>query len=112
MCLPKRIQKIVGSSPDADFYNTDGYMRHTDVIYPGSYIRNIHNKKGTYNVENINVNLRYYSSVFEKQNKYFIKSLKALKTVLKFLLMRIINLVLQSLNTDESEKRQVIFQLC
>lgn len=47
---PERIQNIVDSSPEADFYCTDGYI---DVIYSGKHIKNAHDKSNTFTVGGI-----------------------------------------------------------
>ncbi len=45
----ERIQQIVDSSPDAEYYFTDGYNGYVDVVYTGKHIRNIHDKSYTHN---------------------------------------------------------------
>jgi hypothetical protein len=44
---PERIQHIVDNAPEAKTYCTDGWSGYRDVVYPGQYIRNVHNKKDT-----------------------------------------------------------------
>lgn len=45
---PMRIQKIVDNAPWADIYCSDGWNGYMDVIYPGTYIRNVHDKSNTF----------------------------------------------------------------
>lgn len=52
---PERIQKIVDSDPEADYYCTNGYLGYVDIAYPGKHIRNVHDKSNTFTVEGINV---------------------------------------------------------
>lgn len=47
----QRIQKIVDSGPEAEYYCTDGYWGYVDIVYPGKHIRNIHDKSDTFTVE-------------------------------------------------------------
>lgn len=78
---PERIQKIVDSSPEADFYYTDGYWGYIDVVYPGEHIRNVHDKKDTHNVESINADLRHYIPVLARRSRCFARSPETLKAV-------------------------------
>ena len=78
---PERIQKIVDSSPETDFYCTDGYTGYVDVVYPGEHIRNVHNKKDTHNVESVNADLRHYIPVLARRSRCFPRSLETLKAV-------------------------------
>ena len=41
----ERIQGIVDGAPPAKKYCSDGYLGYLDVVYPGKYVRNVHNKK-------------------------------------------------------------------
>lgn len=67
----ERIQNIVDSVPEADFYYTDGYLGYIDVVYPGKHIRNVRDKKDTHNVESINADLRYYIPVLARRSRCF-----------------------------------------
>lgn len=78
---PERIQKIVDSSPKANFYYTDGYTGYVDIVYPGEHIRNVHDKKDTHNVESVNADLRHYIPVLARRSRCFARSLKTLKAV-------------------------------
>lgn len=78
---PERIQKIIDSSPDADYYFTDGYNGYVDVVYPGKHIRNIRDKSDTHNVESINADLRHYIPVLARRSRCFSRKLETLKAV-------------------------------
>ena len=67
----ERIQNIVDSSPEADFYFTDGYLGYVDVFYPGKHIRNVRDKKDTHNVESINADLRHYIPILARRSRCF-----------------------------------------
>ncbi|MGN0650266.1 MAG: hypothetical protein ACI4KM_07505 [Oscillospiraceae bacterium] len=63
---PERIQKIVDSAPEAEYYCTDGYWGYVDIAYPGKHIRNIHDKSNTFTVEGINADIIYHRSLWLK----------------------------------------------
>lgn len=77
----ERIQNIVDSSADADFYYTDGYWGYIDVAYPGKHIRNIRDKKDTHNVESINADLRHYIPILARRSRCFARKIETLKAV-------------------------------
>ena len=77
----ERIQKIVDSSPKANFYYTDGYQGYIDVIYPGKHIRNVRDKKDTHNVESINADLRHYIPVLARRSRCFARKIETLFAV-------------------------------
>ena len=74
----ERIQKIVDSSPEADFYYTDGYFGYMDVVFSGSHIRNLRYKKDTHNVESINADLRHYIPVLARKSRCFSRKIETL----------------------------------
>lgn len=77
----ERIQNIVDSSPEADFYYTDGYLGYIDVVYPGKHIRNIRDKKDTHNVESINADLRHYIPILARKSRCFARKIETLYAV-------------------------------
>ena len=77
----ERIQNIVDSSPEADFYFTDGYLGYVDVVYPGKHIRNVRDKKDTHNVESINADLRHYIPILARRSRCFARKLDTLYAV-------------------------------
>ena len=77
----ERIQKIVDSSPETDFYYTDGYFGYIDVVYPGKHIRNVRDKKDTHNVESINADLRHYIPVLARRRRCFARKIETLYAV-------------------------------
>ena len=77
----ERIQSIVDSSPEADFYYTDGYLGYIDVVYPGKHIRNVRDKKDTHNVESINADLRHYIPVLARRSRCFSRNIETLYAV-------------------------------
>lgn len=78
-----RIQKIVDNSPTADKYCTDGWLGYVDVVYPGKFVRNIHNKNDTFTVEGINADLRHYIPILRRRSRCFPRKLETLRNVLK-----------------------------
>lgn len=78
---PERIQKIVDSSPEADFYYTDGYLGYIDVVYLGKHVRNIRDKKDTHNVESINADLRHYIPILARKSRCFARKIETLYAV-------------------------------
>lgn len=77
----ERIQNIVDSSSDADFYFTDGYLGYVDVVYPGKHIRNVRDKKDTHNVESVNADLRHYIPILARRSRCFARKLDTLYAV-------------------------------
>lgn len=80
---PLRIQRIVDSGPEADFYCTDGYYGYVDVVYPGKHIRNVNNKNDTCTVEGINADIRHYIPVLRRRSRCFPRKLETLQAVLE-----------------------------
>ncbi len=80
---PERIQAIVDSSPPAEQYYSDGYRGYTNIVYPGRYKQNIHNKNDTFTVESVNSDLRHYIPVLARRSKCFARKLDTLKAVLE-----------------------------
>ena len=80
---PARIQSIVDSAPDAENYCTDGWIGYVDVIYPGSHIRNVHNKNDTFTVESINADLRHYIPILARRSRCFARSIDTLRAVME-----------------------------
>ena len=78
----ERIQKIVDSAPDANYYCTDGYLGYIDVIYPGRHIHNVHNKNDTFTVEGINADIRHYIPVLARRSRCFCRKIETLDAVL------------------------------
>ena len=80
---PERIQNIVDNAPSAEQYCTDGYLGYIDIVYPGTHIRNICNKKDTFTVEGINADLRHYIPILARRSRCFPRKLETLKAVLE-----------------------------
>ena len=80
---PIRIQKIVDNAPWADTYCTDGWTGYMDVIYPGTYIRNVHDKSNTFTVEGVNADLRHYIPLLRRRSRCFPRKLETLRAVLE-----------------------------
>ena len=78
---PERLQNIVDSSPEAEYYCTDGYTGYIDVVYPGKHIRNVHDKSNTFTVEGINADLRHYIPFLARRSRCFPRSPETLKAV-------------------------------
>ena len=78
---PERIQGVVDSAPPADKYCTDGYLGYIDVVYPGEYIRNVHNKNDTFSVESVNADLRNYMRVLARRSRCFCRNIETLEAV-------------------------------
>lgn len=78
---PERIQRIVDNAPEAEQYCTDGWNGYIDVIYPGRYVRNTHNKSDTFTVEGINADLRHYIPILARKSRCFPRSLETLRAV-------------------------------
>jgi len=80
---PKRIQKIVDNAPEAETYCSDGWNGYIDVVYPGKYIRNVHNKNDTFTVESVNSDLRHYIPVLARRSRCFCRTLETLQAVVE-----------------------------
>ena len=78
---PKRIQKIVDSAPWAKKYFSDGWTGYKDVIYPGEYTQNSHNKNDTFTVEGVNADLRCYIPILARRSRCFARKLETLHAV-------------------------------
>ena len=78
----ERIQKIVDDAPSANLYYSDGWFGYTDVVYPGKYIQNIHDKSNTFTVEGINADLRHYIPLLRRRSRCFPRKMETLKSVL------------------------------
>ena len=78
-----RIQGIVDRAPWAEEYCTDGYVGYLDVIYPGKYIRNVHNKSDTFTVEGVNADLRHYIPILTRRSRCFARKLETLQAVME-----------------------------
>ena len=79
---PQRIQMIVDKAPIAKKYCTDGWTGYVDVVYPGEYIRNVHNKNDTFTVEGINADLRHYIPLLRRRSRCFPRKIETLYAVL------------------------------
>ena len=79
---PERIQMIVDKAPIANKYCTDGWTGYVDVVYPGEYIRNVHNKNDTFTVEGVNADLRHYIPLLRRRSRCFPRKLETLYAVL------------------------------
>ena len=78
---PERIQNIVDSASEAEYYCTDGYNGYIDIVYPGKHIRNIHDKSDTFTVEGINADLRHCIPILARRSRCFPRNLETLKAV-------------------------------
>ena len=78
---PERIQAIVDTAPEAKKYCTDGYLGYIDVVYPGEYVRNVHNKSDTFTVEGVNADLRHYIPILRRRSRCFPRKLETLRAV-------------------------------
>ena len=78
-----RIQRIVDNAPETERYCTDGYLGYVDVVYPGTHIRNIHNKNDTYTVEGVNADLRHYIPILARRSRCFARKLETLRAVVE-----------------------------
>lgn len=79
---PERIQNIVDSASEAEYYCTDGYNGYIDIVYPGKHIRNIHDKSDTFTVEGINADLRHYIPILARRSRCFPGNPETLKAVI------------------------------
>ena len=80
---PKRIQAIVDNAPEADKYYSDGWLGYVDVVYPGKYTRNVHNKNDTFTVEGVNADLRHYIPLLRRRSRCFPRKLETPRAVLE-----------------------------
>lgn len=78
----EQIQKIVDAAPAASSYYSDGYIGYTDVVYPGTYIRNVRDKSDTYTVEGVNADLRHYIPLLARRSRCFARKLETLRIVM------------------------------
>jgi len=78
-----RLQGIVDKAPEAENYSTDGNVSYLDVIFPGTHIRNVRNKRDTHIIEGINADLRHYISGLARRSRCFFRSLETLQAVLQ-----------------------------
>jgi hypothetical protein len=78
---PDRIQGIVDTAPPSHKYCSDGYLGYVDVVYPGMYVRNVHNKNDTFTAESINSDLRNYMEVLTRRSRCFCRRLETLEAV-------------------------------
>ena len=78
---PGRKQAIVDSAPWATTYLSDGWSGDKDVMYPGKYTQNIHNKNDTFTVEGVNADLRHYIPILARRSRCFPRKLKTLYAV-------------------------------
>ena len=80
---PERIQAIVDSAPWATVYFSDGWNGYKDIVYPGKYTQNFHNKNDTFTVEGVNADLRHYIPILRRRSRCFPRKLGTLKAVLE-----------------------------
>jgi IS1 family transposase len=79
---PERIQAIVDNAPEARQYFSDGWSGYRDVVYPGEYTQNVHNKSDTFTVESVNADLRHYIPVLRRKSRCFCRSIETLHAVM------------------------------
>ena len=58
-------------------------MGYIDVIYPGRYIRDVHNKNDTFTVEGVNADLRHYIPILARKSRCFAHKIETLRAVLE-----------------------------
>jgi hypothetical protein len=78
-----RIQAMVDNAPPTEKYCSDGYLGCIDVVYPGAYIRNVHNKNDTFTVEGVNADLRHYIPLLRRRSRCFPRKLETLYAVVE-----------------------------
>ena len=78
---PERIQTMVDRAPWAKTYFSDGWSGYKDVVYPGEYKQNFHNKNDTFTVEGVNADLRCYIPILARRSRCFARSLETLYAV-------------------------------
>ena len=79
---PERVQRIVDRAPEAAIYCSDGWNGYVDVVYPGRYVRNTHNKSDTFTVEGVNADLRTYIPILARRSRCFARKLDTLYAVM------------------------------
>ncbi len=79
----ERIQRMVDNAPSGNIYYSDGGAGYLNVIYPGHYIRNIHDKSNTFTVEGVNADLRHYIPLLRRRSRCFPRSIETLRAVLE-----------------------------
>jgi|GEM_PF-669643 len=78
---PERIQAMVDRVPWAKAYYSDGWSGYKDVIYPGKYMQNFHNKNDTFTVEDVNADLRCYIPILVRRSRCFARTIETLYAV-------------------------------
>ena len=78
----ERIQKLVDSSPKAEYYYSDAYSAYSEICYYGTYSA-LKNKSQTYTVEGVNSDLRHYIPPLRRKSKCFFRSIETAKAVFK-----------------------------
>ena len=79
---PERVQRIVDRAPEAAIYCSDGWNGYVDVVYPGRYVRNTHNKSDTFTVEGVNAHLRTYIPILARRSRCFARKPDTLYAVM------------------------------
>ena len=69
-------------APEAAIYCSDGWNGYVDVVYPGRYVRNTHNKSDTFTVEGVNAHLRTYIPILARRSRCFARKLDTLYAVM------------------------------
>lgn len=80
---PRRIQAMVDGAAPAARYCTDGWSGYIDVIYPGTHVRNTHDKSDTFTVEGVNADLRHYIPILARRSRCFARTLETLQAVME-----------------------------
>ena len=80
---PERIQAIVDSAPESEYYYTDGWTGYIDVVYPGQHVRNVYDKSNTFTVEGVNADLRHHIPLLARKSRCFARKLETLRAVLE-----------------------------
>jgi hypothetical protein len=78
---PARIQSMVNGAPWGEEYFSDGWSGYKDVVYPGKYTQNSHNKNDTFTVEGINADLRCYIPILARRSRCFARKIDTLRAV-------------------------------
>ena len=78
----KTIQRMVDAAPEAEHHCTDGYSGYVDVVDPGRYIYNIHNKNDTFTVEGVNAAPCHHIPALARSSRCFPRKLENLQAVL------------------------------
>ena len=73
---------MADSGAEAKTYCTDGYTGYHDVIFPGEYIYNCHNKNSTFTAEGVNADLRHCLPTLARRICCFPRKLEYLQSVL------------------------------